>query len=81
MADAAEFARMVRRVEGLPDDEFAGAVVIQPPGDAVPIAFVTSNPNPNLVMFWASVKSLVEVAYGEAMANAAERDGGKGWGR
>lgn len=80
MADASAFLGMARRVEAVEADEFAGAVVIVPPGDdAKAIEFVTSDPNPDLIQFWASIKSRVEVAYAEAVGRAEQSRGGGGW--
>lgn len=78
MSDGSAFRGMADRIEGIAEGEFAGAVVIVPPGEGLGIEFCTSDPRPDLVQFWASVKARIEIAYAEAMA-AAEKSRG-GWG-
>lgn len=69
-----DFTDMARRVSLIAPEEFAGAMVVVPPGDAEPIAFLTASPKPNLIQFWSAVKSLVETAYTEAMQSAMQQD-------
>jgi hypothetical protein len=63
---------MSARIAKINPDEFAGAIVVVPPGDGEPIAFLTTDPKPNLMQFWATVKTRVEVAT-EAMQSAASQ--------
>jgi len=65
------FEDMAKRIAAIDPNEFAGAVVILPPGGE-PIAFLTTDPNPDIVQFWASAKSRIEVRAIEAI-DAAER--------
>lgn len=79
MAKDAPFIRMAERIAAIEPAEFAGACVIQPPGDAEPIAFVTSDPSPDVIQFLAAVKARIEIAYAEAMQGAEDRR--TGWSR
>lgn len=74
MADP--FSEMANRLGLVPDTEFGGAVVIVPPGEGPAIEFLLTDPAPDIVMFWASVKSRVEIAYAMAV-NAADK--GQTW--
>ncbi len=66
--NALPFAQMAARIERIDEKEFAGAVVVVPP-TGEPIAFLVSDPDPNLAQFWSSVASRVEVAAAEAREN------------
>jgi hypothetical protein len=68
---AAPFTDMAARIAKIDSAEFAGAVVVVPPGDGEPIAFMTTDPKPDLMQFWSTVKSRVEVRATEAMQQAA----------
>lgn len=57
--------------------KFAGAVVIVPP-EGEPIAFMTTDPAPDLMQFWSAVKNRVEIRAAEAVQSAAQVDP---WGR
>jgi hypothetical protein len=52
--------------------KFAGAFVIVPPVGE-PISFLGTDPKPNLMQFWATVKTRVEVCTTEAMQAAANQ--------
>jgi hypothetical protein len=65
------FIDMAARIAKIASAEFAGAIVVVPPGDGEPIAFLTTDPKPDLMQFWATVKSRVEVRATEAMQQAA----------
>jgi hypothetical protein len=71
---AAPFTDMAARIAKIDSTEFAGAVVVVPP-DGEPIAFLTTDPKPDLMQFWSTVKSRVEVRATEAMQQvAAQQD-------
>lgn len=71
---AAPFEAMARRIEKIDSAEFAGAVVIVPPGgEDAPIEFVMSNPAPDMLLFWTSLESLVKIRAAEAMQNEDAR--------
>jgi hypothetical protein len=80
MNEEAPFQAMAERIRKIADDEFAGAVVIQPPGGAEPIAFLITDPAPDLLQFFASVKARVEIAYSQASEQVADQPGA-GWNR
>ena len=71
------FETMAERIAKIPEHEFAGAVVILPPeGD--PIAFLTTDPKPDMMQFWAAVKARVEIRAAEAIQNATQPNP-QGW--
>jgi hypothetical protein len=72
------FTEMAERIARIAGEEFAGAVVIVPPGDSEPIAFVTSDPRPDLIQFLAAVKARVEIAFSEAQEATQPGQAG-GW--
>jgi hypothetical protein len=72
------FKDMATRISGIDESEFAGAVVIVPP-DGEPIAFLTTDPKPDLMQFWSAVKARVEIRATEAMQQAAAQS--DPWGR
>lgn len=79
---AQPFTDMASRIERLADGEFAGAVVIVPPGGGDAIEYQFAGPRPDLVLFWSSVKSLVEVKTTEAMiAEESRRSASRAFGR
>ena len=76
MADdpAKVFADMAARIARIEPTEFAGAVVIVPP-DGDPVSFLTTEvPAPDIVQFWATAKTRVEIRLANAMeiAQAAQ---------
>jgi hypothetical protein len=74
VSTAHPFDEMSARIAKINPDEFAGAIVVVPPGDGEPIAFLTTDPKPDLMQFWATVKSRIEVRATEAMqAEAANQ--------
>lgn len=76
-APAQHFADMAARIEKIDLAEFAGAVVVVPPGDGEPIAFLMTDPRPDIAQFWGSAKSRVEVKAVEAI-NGVQQES---WGR
>lgn len=79
MIDPAQFFRdMADRVEKIGENEFAGAAVVVPPGGGEPIALLLVDPKQDLVQFFATVKSRVEVVTSEVMETARARAQG-GW--
>ena len=68
---AAPFSEMAARIAKIDPGEFAGAVVVVPPGGGDPIAFLTTDPKPDLMQFWSTVKARVEVRATEMIQQAA----------
>lgn len=66
---AQHFADMAKRIERIEGTEFAGAVVVVPP-DGEAIAFLLTDPRPDIAQFWGSTKSRIEVAAADAIRNA-----------
>lgn len=76
MADPAEaFALMAERIAKIDQTEFAGAVVVVPPGGGEIIAFLTTDPQPNQAQFYTSVMSRVEIAAAHAKDAEATAQG------
>jgi hypothetical protein len=73
MSAAKPFIDMATRISGIDVSEFAGAVVIVPP-DGEPIAFLTTDPKPDLLQFLSAVKTRVEVLLTAAMQSASQQD-------
>ena len=69
---AKPFADMAARLERIEPAEFAGAVVVVPPGDGEPIVFLTTDPAAVPAQFWSSLSSRVETA--AVRAQAAEQN-------
>lgn len=81
MNEAEHFHAMGERIVRIDQSEFAGAAVIVPPGAGEPIAFLIADPAPDLVQFWSSVKTRVEIAHAEAMEVARTQNAAGGaWG-
>ncbi len=77
MTDHAEqFERMAADIRAAAEahGQFAGAVVVVPPGEGKPIAFLTSAIEPNVYQFWTNLKSVVEEAMALAQAEMTTRD-------
>ncbi len=70
-AQSQPFLDMAARIEKINAKEFAGAVVIVPPGGGEPITFMHTDPTPVLAAFWATLTGRVEV--GTANAQDAEK--------
>lgn len=67
------FEDMVERIARIDEAEFAGAIVVMPPtGD--PVAFLTTDPAPDLLQFWATVKQRIEIRAAEAIQAASKQD-------
>ena len=64
------FKEMAERIGNIALAEFAGAVVIVPPGEHEPIVFLTTDPKPSAAQLYAAVQSRVEI--GAAQAQDAE---------
>lgn len=66
MNNPAEFVRaMAERIERNAPEEFAGALLVVPPGADEPIAILLVNPKQDLAAFWATVASTIQVAAAE----------------
>lgn len=66
MADrAAPFVDMASRISKIDVTEFAGAVVVVPPSGE-PIAFLTTDPDPNIAQFWSGLLGRLESAAAQA---------------
>ena len=65
------FLDMAARIEKIDPEEFAGAVVIVPPGGGEAITFLHTDPAPVLAAFWATLTGRVEV--GTANAQDSEK--------
>jgi hypothetical protein len=77
-APAKAFADMAARIAKIDLAEFAGAVVIVPP-DGEPIAFLTTEtPVADIVQFWATAKTRVEIRLASAMESASAGDPWRG---
>ena len=75
MADYAKpFEDMAARIGRIDEREFAGAIVVVPPGEGEPIAFLTTDPRPDLLQFLAAAKTRVELRESEVMAQAQMQD-------
>ena len=72
MVDAADhFSAMAKRIAAITPTEFAGAVVIMPSGEDVePIAFLITDPSPNVLQFLSAVKTRVEIMMAEMQEGA-----------
>lgn len=67
------FEEMAARIAKIDPAEFAGAIVVLPPGGEDPIAFLTTDPRPDVVQFWASAQSRITVKATEAMQDAEQK--------
>lgn len=80
MSDKAKpFLDMAERVSRLLDGDFAGALIIVPPGDAEPIVMLNVDPSQNAAHFWNAAKNRVEIAFAEFME--AMRGANDPWGQ
>ena len=63
------FEEMAERIRRQPEGEFAGAVLIVPPGDdeGAGLDFLAVESRPNAVNFWNATKSRLDVAHAEMM--------------
>lgn len=60
---ATPFETMAARIRRNPKEEFGGAVLIVPPsGEPIALLTVTPDPKGEEVLFWAQVKSKIDVA-------------------
>ena len=69
------FEAMAVRVGNIPENEFAGAVVIVPP-DGEPISILLQSTKADPLRFWGMVKTEVEIRGAEAMQTPQDP-----WGR
>ena len=74
------FVDMADRINRTPEGEFAGAAVIVPPGGGDPITLLLVDPKQDIVQFFATVKSRVEIVTGAVMEAARDQAQG-GWQR
>lgn len=61
------FDEMAKRVRAAPEGEFAGAVLIVPPGDGEPMEFMSVEPRPNPAHFWNGAKARLDIAHAEVL--------------
>lgn len=61
------FERMAARIRAIDEGEFAGAVLIVPPGDDIESAFdfLGIESKPSLAHFWNSAKARIDIAHAE----------------
>jgi hypothetical protein len=78
MTAATPFTEMAALIAHNDESRFAGAVVVVPPGGGDPISFMLTDPSPDLIQFWATVKARVEVRATEALQ--AMTDQARGYG-
>jgi hypothetical protein len=78
MTAAEPFTEMAALIAHNDATRFAGAIVVVPPGDGEPISFMLTDPKPDLVQFWATVKARVEVRSTEALLAATDQARGQG---
>lgn len=57
------FTQMADRIKAVADGEFAGAVLIVPPGDGEPVVLCNIEPNASAEHFWIAAKSRMDAAY------------------
>lgn len=74
---AEPFGEMAERIRRIDQAEFGGAVVIVPPQGGR-IAFVVTDPSPDLAHFWSGVQARVEAAMTEARQEEIARSQGFG---
>lgn len=67
------FDDMAERIRAQREGEFAGAVLIVPPGDGEPMEFLSIERNPNAGHFWNAAKARMDIAHAELM----ERERGR----
>jgi hypothetical protein len=72
-APAEHFSAMAQRIGKIDPSEFAGAVVIVPPGDGPVIAFLEQDPSPLAAQFWTNVRNRVEIAGTQAQMSEAQQ--------
>lgn len=65
------FRRMADRIDATNKGEFAGAVVVVPPGGN-PIELLLVDPTRNPALLWATVKSLIDQRLGEISEGGAQ---------
>ena len=75
MSDPADqFTAMAERIARIKPEEFAGAVVIVPPGDQEAIVFLSADPQPDIVGFWAVCETRVQAKKVEVIEKASAMD-------
>jgi hypothetical protein len=72
---AKHFEDMARRVTDNQNHPFGGAVVIVPPGGQAPIEMLMLDPNSDLAMFWATIKTKIEILLASAEAEKRRQQG------
>lgn len=76
------FEDMAARIAKIDAKEFAGAIVVVPPGGGEAIAFMTTDPTPDIVQFWAAAEARIKVKSMEAMQEEeARRNNSRMFGR
>lgn len=61
------FRQMAERIERNAPTEFAGAVLLIPPGNETPIEILLVNPRPDMEHFWSTCEAQVKAAQMEWM--------------
>ena len=56
------FTAMAARIDLNKDQGFAGAFVIQPPGDDPPLSLLLLNNEPDPAVFWGTLSTYVQAA-------------------
>jgi hypothetical protein len=74
-AAADRFTAMAKRIEQNADQPFGGAVVIVPPSGASPIEMLMLDPASDLAMFWATIKTKIEILLATAEAEKRRQSG------
>ena len=75
MAEPAEhFDNMAERIRKNAGDEFSGALLVVPPGDAATIEILLIDPRQDIAHFWAMVAAKVQVAAAEFAEQGRNQD-------
>lgn len=64
---------MARRIAATEENEFAGAVVVVPPGGVEPITFLLTDPSPDVAQFWAGLQGRVQSRAQDAIRDEETR--------
>ena len=54
------FRQMAERIDRATEDEFAGAMLLVPPGEGEPLAMLLVDPQQKAEIFWFSAKNRVD---------------------
>jgi hypothetical protein len=72
---AKPFEAMAERIAQNASQPFGGAVVIVPPAGAAPIEMLMLDPASDLAMFWATIKTKIEILLATAEAEKRRQAG------